>query len=479
MLVVVAAVLLALLGGAAAAVLPPFFLAVFAGVVLLPGLFVLWLQGRLVASRDWLFAFVLIGLLVLPMVGRLSGVRLGTPWQAALLLFCLLGVMPFLRDVARSPWLKVMLVCFVGFLSIAIVSTAFGRSQPMAAAFQFVSDLKPLLLVALGYALCWDRRSERWLDRVLTWAWLPMALMVAFEWVAPGAYWQLTFRMVNEAPADPAMLFPSRAIGIFDHPSMLAAAGAGFGLLCFARWMTDPSGRVKHAALTVVYCVLVLCSVQRQELASLMLALLCVFAIRNPKSVGRNAFVMIFLAAAAACAVVLAFPQFLHDEMSKWGIGTVGAIDRPRAQIFAGGWYLAMHHFPLGAGLGTFAGAGAEKFDLSVYTSLGFGRYWWFGRKDYLLDTYWPNSLGEAGFFGAGLLLAAYLALAAHAFRLARSRHGKPGHAYALAAAGGMVYMLSVSLTSPAFQDPRLFVFPAILFGVVARIASQDARRDA
>ena len=107
-----------------------------------------------------------------------------------------------------------------------------------------------------------------------------------------------------------------------------------------------------------------------------------------------------------------------------------------------------------------------------MYDQLGFGRYWWFGKRDYLMDTYWPNSLAESGFLGAGLLLLFFLALLMHGVRFSLREASGPAKRYAIASVGGMAYMLLVSPTSPTFQDPRLFVLSAILFGIAASLAS-------
>ena len=143
-------------------------------------------------------------------------------------------------------WLKVAVACFVGFLLFALVSSVLGRSKRSAGLFQFVSDFKPLLAVALGYALMWDERCERWLSGAMAWSWLPMVAMVAFQWIAPGAFWSLTVRLMPDMPMEQAFFVPSRALGIFEHPSMLASVCAGFVMLLYGRWLCAPrSGRLE------------------------------------------------------------------------------------------------------------------------------------------------------------------------------------------------------------------------------------------
>ena len=471
-LIVVFGSLLAVFFGLAAAVLPPHLLGIGAAAILGPLLFAVWLTGRATNSRNWIFVLLLVGLLVLPFLGRVTGFNFGTGWQLLVLLAGLLGLRRFWADVRMSSWLQLGLAAFAGFMILAIISTVLGHSKWSAAAFQFASNFKPLLLIALGYALLWDERSERWLSAVLAWAWLPMAAMVAFEWAAPGAFHAMA-RSAALIAIDSTSLFPSRAIGIFEHPSHLAAMAACFALLVFSRWLCAESRQWRHLLLVAVYGGLVVCAVQRQEFVALVVGLLIILAVREPRHLWRNAA---FLGAGLVLLLValwLAAPSVITDELAKWGYGTVGPIDRPRAQIFLGGWYLAQTNFPFGAGLGTFAGAGAEKFDLSVYSQLGFGRYWWFGKKDFLLDTYWPNSLAESGMFGAALLLTFYLALLAFGLVLVRRAADARSRAFAVAACGSMVYILLVSLTSPAFQDPRLFAIPAVLFGISSTISGR------
>ncbi|MBK8018943.1 MAG: hypothetical protein IPK20_21060 [Betaproteobacteria bacterium] len=152
-------------------------------------------------------------------------------------------------------------------------------------------------------------------------------------------------------------------------------------------------------------------------------------------------------------------------------------MEHPRAQIITGAWGIAQHYAPLGSGLGTFGGAGAAKFDQSLYEDLGFGRYWWFGKRDYLLDTYWPSALAESGFIGAALLFLAYLAMVMYATHRFRQSMDKARTYWAIAAAG-MLYMLLTSATSPAFQDPRLFLLPALMIGLAHGVSRSVSKKD-
>lgn len=437
-----------------------------------------WLQYRTAqTSREWAFVLLLSGLLLLPMVGRVVGVNLLGLWQAGVLAVAVLGVVPFMAEVRRSGWLRLAFAMFGLYLALGFMSSLAGRTRVAAGVYQLISDFKPLLLVALGFALRWDERTERWLWWVVKFAWIPLLLLVAFEWAAPGAYFKLLYRGVGFSSADPTGLLPSRAIGAFEHPAFLATMAALLGLLCMGRACSGDRerGGGRWFWPIAMYGLLVVCSVQRQELAAYALALAVIALVSRPDRIGRNLFFIGLLALPLLGAFLLVFWDNIQRELALWGVGTLTAVEHPRAQIFLGAFQLALSQFPLGTGLGTYGGAGAEKFDPSLYYSLGFTRYWWFGKQDFLMDTYWPNPIAEMGFFGAAALLLCYLAMFGHAAaRATRASHG-PARGYWLAAAGMMVYMLALSSSSPAFQDPRLFALPAIMFGVAAFQSRREA----
>src|ERR1700752_1914601 len=88
----------------------------------------------------------------------------------------------------------------------------------------------------------------------------------------------------------PFGLIPSRAVGLFDHPSFLATTAALFALLLAGRACSDHADRrgrmLGWVALIGVYGVLMLCSVQRQEMAGFAVALAIVALLSRPDRIG-------------------------------------------------------------------------------------------------------------------------------------------------------------------------------------------------
>ncbi len=333
------------------------------------------------------------------------------------MLLSVLGVARFAAELRESGWLRLALAFFFMYLMFGIVSsTVIGRTRTLAGLYQFISDLKPMLLVMLGYALRWDDRMERWLWIVVRWAWLPMLVCVAFEWVAPGAFFKVLLRWPVGPIASPFGLVPSRALGHL-RPSVLPCDHVGSCLSCSSPAAPPPTmpntrnarslgraGRHLWRAAAVLGTAAGDGGLRRG--ARRGGAAEPPGPHRTPPRCDRACWRCRSRWAWQCC-----WPSLSREELATWGIGSRLSIESPRAQIFVGAFEVAQRLWPFGSGLGTYGGAGAEKFDHSLYYELGFRYYWWFGKQDFLMDTYWPNPIAEKGIFGAVCLLLCYLAL--------------------------------------------------------------------
>ena len=138
--------------------------------------------------------------------------------------------------------------------------------------------------------------------------------------------------------------------------------------------------------------------------------------------------------------------------------------------------YLANNHFPLGSGLGTFGGVGAQKFDHSLYDQLGYGRYWWYLKNVFLVDTYWPNFIAEAGWLGAAAIAACAIGLVlVSLLRAWRAESMEEKQIWGMAFVGQFMLVV-VSLTSPLYSDPNLAAIAMMFFGIASRWSSQASK---
>jgi hypothetical protein len=333
-----------------------------------------------------------------------------------------------------------------------------------------LSDLKPLLLLSFGLAIAWGAGAQRTFWFTVRWFWLWALAFVVFAWIAPGIY-EKVFPTPGAYWKDPSGIFPGRALGPFVHPSALASTSAFFALICFVKFCLEAEQRAKYRLLCLAYFSLVFFAVQRQEIAALIVALAFATVIVRPDHFGRRLIMAASLVTIGGAIIWVAFSDYSLRDATTWGLNSTGNLVNPRAILYYGSFVLAKWYFPIGSGLGTYGGAGALKFDLSAYDELGFSRYHWFRDVEFLMDTYWPNSIAETGFFGAGLLLLFYCLVVWYAVR--RSMHASStARIYWLTFASSMVYMLFVTPSSPAFNQTTIYFLPALMFGIAAKLDS-------
>jgi len=442
---------------AAAIVFSPLFVTII-------GIAIWYLLG---AKSGNLFVYIcLIAIFLLPFSLKVAGIRLFGAWQIVLVLGGILGVPIFYRHAKTQPILIASLSLFAAYIAWASLSSFIsGRFNAKAFSYQIISNIKPIFLIAFGF-FAWDRlSSHKLLWNIVDYcAWVLLAF-IAFEWILPRPYFS-AFGAMSGMSVDTTGIFPSRAVGPFEHPSFLASVAACFGMLCAARAICCPRDRLKYSLLTLLYCVCLLCSVQRQELAGAVAGIFAMlFLAKNIKWSAWHLFAIVTAAALIPVGLLL-FGADIYREAGTWGIGTIGEISHPRAQQYSAAFLVANSHFPFGTGLGTFGGPGAEKFDLSLYYELGFGRYWWFGKQDYLLDTYWPNSIAEGGWIGFALLLLHYCVLGWYCINNARKENDALTASFWLFAGIGVWFLIANAFSSPAFQDPRLFFWVAMSIAI-------------
>lgn len=448
------------------------YAAIFWALILVPIILFLVLRSSPKQHSGKVFIFGFMLFFMLPFISKLTGIVLVGTWQ---LLFALsiFGFANFYRYLDKAFFVKLSVFFFLGFMGIAFMSTALGRSNFMATAYQFVSDLKPMLLLVMGFAIDWNDDTEKNFWKIIEWFWLPALILVAFEWAAPSVYFKV-FKGVAAVPSDG--LFPSRAVGPFLNSSILAASGVMFALLIFSRIQTQcfNKNRSHDWFRLVMYVVVVITALQRFELLGLFVSLALIYLIAEPsKLVIRSIFSSVILMIVLGL-VWSVFGEEFKREIAQMGFGNFNTIETARVQIYQGAIALAEQYFPLGSGLGTYGGAGAQKFDQSFYYQLGFANYWWFGKESYLMDTYWANSVAETGVFGAIMLLLSYITLAVHSLIKAIKVRGK-AQVYWGFSAVGIIYLLMLSLSSPSFQDPMLAFLPLLAIGIASTCEAKAA----
>jgi hypothetical protein len=412
-----------------------------------------------------------------------KGVPVGYAMEFVVFVFMLSSLRQLLRVAKEDAALRWMIVLFAAYLALLLLSSFLGRSRPRAALWQLQYTLKLPLMFTLGMLIVHGERAAATLRTVLAWSWLFFLPFLALEIAAPGLFIKL-MGYTSDAHVNPVLGMGGRLRGPFSHSGYMALMCGLLGAASAVQWMTG-RGR-QWLALAGVYTLMVVATGQRQELASLLLVYALFFTIGARKHMSWLVFGAVIGAAVLAVASLYLEHNPFRDLVLQWGGGRTSQLSE-RGVLTQQGLGVADKYFPLGAGLGTYGSAGAQKFDLSLMVDLGFNHYWWFRQGMFIVDTYWPSIAAEGGYIACALLLAMFVVMWFAVYRRAARAQGET-QAILLVALAALTLALSNSPTSAVISDPRgVFVF-WLLAGcawrasvaavpVVNRATSADAKR--
>lgn len=444
------------------------------------GLFVWWRIGwsAYAAGGSGLFWWALVLTLLTQFVTTFSPISVLGVMEVWFLAVAVLAVPMAGQWMRQSALGRAFVGLFVAFCGLSVLSSAFGRSDWWPAVYQFLYNLKFPLMLLLGFRIGWEERTRVQFWKVVSWLWLPIALIVAVQIVVPNIYFSVAVG-VNEGGAlsttgNPLLrgILP-RLTGPFVHSGVLAYFSALFLGLQLVRLLTDSEARRAFwpRLAAVGYFGLLLLSGQRQETAAFVaMAVVLVVVVKFRFSLLALFGAMAMIVFALGLVLAVLGPDELYALAGQWGVGSpYEAITSARTVFYRDSIHLANTHFPLGSGLGTFGGVGAQKFDHSLYDQLGYGRYWWYLKNVFLVDTYWPNFIAEAGWMGAAAISACVASLVlASLLRAWRAESLDEKQIWAMAFVGQFMPAV-VSLTSPLYSDPNSVAIAMMFFGIASR----------
>nr|WP_294941933.1 O-antigen ligase family protein [uncultured Mucilaginibacter sp.] len=320
---------------------------------------------------------------------------------------------------------------------------------------QVFLDLKFPIFISVYITLLMSDKLIQTFDKlfkIMVVASIPLCI---FQLVAPGVYGSIFDKDVTEAMFDYGGVADlQRCAGIFWHPAQLAffSGIAAFYFIYIKR--------------NVVYCGAALLnlalSLQRQETATFFLLIVCVYVYAT-----KNRKPLYFLVPFIVVLVVVYADNVIHyiDNFSSYvGLKYAGSATDARVVFYVSSVTLATKYFPMGVGFGNFGGFSAEMYNSSVYTAIGFNKYWWFKKDKFLTDTYYPHVLAEAGYFGLAFYCLFLLFLGLALLTLATDRRLKGAILFVY------LFIVIVCLTAPAFNDPLDFT----LVGVIIAMTRKD-----
>ncbi len=383
-----------------------------------------------------------------------------------LLLFGLsIGIVGHVWQQSRTDsTLRGLILIYVCYLSLCLLSTLAGRSHALAAAWQLQYNFKWPLMFGLGCMVNWGSSHDRQLQRVIQYSWVVLLACVALEIAVPGIHSRI-FGPPPDLHQNPIIGFGLRYRGPFIHSGYLAITSA----LLAAASLAQMVARKKWAWGIVgsIYLALLLLSGQRQESMALLLSLTLMTLICN----WRYRYLVLSVTTIAVliglASLVYMNQVPMETTLAEWGILNGMSSLSERAILSLNGITVANQYFPLGSGLGTYGGVGAQKFDQTLFLDLGFERYWWFRQGLFLVDTFWPGVIAESGFIGAAFLLMLFVCLWLALLQRTLADRDTPIFAVSLTALAALTLMLANSPSSGALTDPRGSFLFWILIGSV------------
>lgn len=403
-------------------------------------------RDRLLLAGGWLV------ILVTHTLQKSSGISAGYILEVVIFGFVLMSLNNIWRLAFRDKVLRFLIALLVIHFLIALSSSVLGRSHSAAALWQLQYNLKWPLMFGLGALIVWTENTDQMLRKLVAWSWIFIIPFVVVEITFPSLYSHI-FGINEDIHLNPLLGVGGRYRGPFSHPGVLALTCALMATGAIVQYL---QGRGRSWGLiALIYVALVLASGQRQETFAMLIAIFLVFIINWRRYLSLSLLTTILLGG------LFVFGSIYHDKipmrstLEQWGFLDNLSVLSERAILTSKGIDVASQHFPLGSGLGTYGGAGAQKFDLSLFVDLGFGKYYWFREGKFIVDTYWPCVIAETGFIGAFLVLIIYLVILVTLSRRAWRVKGTPIFGLVLIAVAAMTLLLANTPSSAVITDPR------------------------
>lgn len=415
------------------------------------------------------WALLIGGLCVLPAVHALLGVKAN--FTAELILFAAspIAISAAWRHLRWTSHERIFVFMFFGYLAWQVLVSIFGRSQPLAATYQFLTNLKPFLLLLIGFSLVWSKKTEIAFWFLVRWIWVFLAAFVVLQIVSPGTYGAYVGgNLLIDRTPNPLIPALARLQGPFEHSSVMATFCIQLAIFALCRAFLLKS--IRYIVAAIPYILLAVLSGQRQEIFVFVVVVCLLWvSVRCRVGIVRLSLVALF---GCVLAVLVLWPVLgdnFRTEISLWqqsgAVGTEGV----RSALYAAAFGIANDFAPLGSGLGTFGGPAAVRFDQSLYVEAGLGRFWWFQRGLFLMDSIWACYLAELGWLGAAWLLLIFVAVLTMTSSVYRQAVTPEDRLYSLAALSALTYALLVSPTAFVITDPVTGLMSFVFVGMAYR----------
>lgn len=180
-------------------------------------------------------------------------------------------------------------------------------------------------------------------------------------------------------------------------------------ILCLALYKISNSRRYIYY---IIICILyVLLSIQLKTYVGLILILVGYTLIYSKHNIIVN-LLKIGLTLSVLLIVILQIPRITNKIEHYNNIYVTDNQGVARTELYNTAIDIALDHFPLGSGQGTYGSIPANTYDSKVYQDYQLEYVWGLSKYDdmnFRMDTHWASILGENGVLGTILYLLIYL----------------------------------------------------------------------
>lgn len=359
-----------------------------------------------------------------------------------LLPFALLGLI----KLAAKTHTLLYLIFFGAYLVISSISAYASNVSAYQYLTQFVLELKFPLMLAILVAIA---DKEMFLGWVIVFGQAVLLVCIPFLFwqnLAGESYDAAFFAGAHKAKLGVGDGFGlTRGAGIFWFPGQLAVF-ASFYLTYFTFKFLNTKSLTLFFWMAVSATNLMGALSKLEIFSAFFSILVAVLLTQN----NRKRFLTIFMLIPGFLLVFYSLYPLLVYLVERYDIFNPQNAIVPRVIFYYNAVVLASDFFPLGAGLGTYAGHAASIFDSDIYMKLGFDQYSWYRRGEYMTDTFWPHIIGESGLFGFLFYFLCLLTLFACLLTTAKFEQQKSVY-LVRAALGSLIFLYLNSLAAPNF----------------------------
>jgi len=200
-------------------------------------------------------------------------------------------------------------------------------------------------------------------------------------------------------------------VSIFEHPGTAGWFFAFCACVALAYWVVRH--RMLHLVLCFAFTIGSLLSLRRKPLVGLLVVFVVALLMSSRT---RNMLRTVTAAGLIIGSVLWASGDLIvgiFQEMFQQYVYAADPMAVARNAMLRTSVQIGFDYFPLGAGFGRFGGWIAALFYSPLYYQYGLNSVYGLSeaQPSFLQDAFWPHVIGELGFIGAGLFVAAMVHL--------------------------------------------------------------------